>query len=278
MHVTDWLPTLYTAAAYAIQRVAVEPKLTPSSADSENYHWRSGREPLNITRVVFSLPGRLAGAGHRIVQWVVVELYSSGIPPLNGLDGVDQWDAIVYNLPSQRTEVLMNIDEKKRTAAIRFQNYKLIIGSSGAAFDKHFGETWTTSFSPPYNSSAITNSKAGTAIAELYRSLYRQATSALHLPYLRSEATLLCTPRNPGFSCDPAITKQSCLYDVEYDPCETDNIAETYPNIVQQLRGLLVRHRKSLVPQGNLPTVPFSANPSIWGDIWTNWGSGGEVG
>nr|CAD7267739.1 unnamed protein product [Timema shepardi] len=56
---------------------------------------------------------------------------SSGIPPLNGLDGVDQWDAIVYNLPSQRTEVLININEKKRTAAIRFQNSKLIIGFTG---------------------------------------------------------------------------------------------------------------------------------------------------
>nr|CAD7414455.1 unnamed protein product [Timema poppensis] len=107
---------------------------------------------------------------------------------------------------------------------------------------------------------------------------YEQAASALQLPYIRSEATLLCTPRSPGFSCDPAITKQSCLYDVEHDPCETDNIAEIYPDMVQHLRGLLVRHRQSLVPQGNLPTAPFSANPSIWGNIWTTWGSGGEVG
>ena len=44
------------------------------------------------------------------------------------LDGVNQWETLVYNLESPRREILHNIDEKGRTAAIRFHNWKLVIG------------------------------------------------------------------------------------------------------------------------------------------------------
>ena len=44
------------------------------------------------------------------------------------LDGVNQWETLVYNLESPRREILHNIDEKGRTAAIRHNNWKLVIG------------------------------------------------------------------------------------------------------------------------------------------------------
>lgn len=68
MHVTDWLPTLYTAAGGDIN--ALDPEV----------------------------------------------------------DGVDQWSSLVYNLPTARAEVLLNIDEKYRNAALRFNNWKIILG------------------------------------------------------------------------------------------------------------------------------------------------------
>jgi hypothetical protein len=44
------------------------------------------------------------------------------------VDGINQWESLVYNLASPRTEILHNIDEKGRTAAIRSHNWKLVIG------------------------------------------------------------------------------------------------------------------------------------------------------
>jgi hypothetical protein len=44
------------------------------------------------------------------------------------LDGINQWEALVFNLASPRTQILHNIDEKWRTAAVRFNNWKLVIG------------------------------------------------------------------------------------------------------------------------------------------------------
>jgi len=45
------------------------------------------------------------------------------------LDGINQWNTLVYNLASPRREILHNIEEKGRTAAIRFHNWKLVIGT-----------------------------------------------------------------------------------------------------------------------------------------------------
>lgn len=68
MHISDWLPTLYSAA---------------------------GGRPYDL-------------------------------PPT--LDGVDQWTSLANDLPSRRSEVLINIDERSRTAALRQNNWKLVIG------------------------------------------------------------------------------------------------------------------------------------------------------
>lgn len=46
----------------------------------------------------------------------------------NDLDGYDQWTSLMFNLPSQRNFVLLNIDEKKRYAGIVKDDWKLIIG------------------------------------------------------------------------------------------------------------------------------------------------------
>lgn len=44
------------------------------------------------------------------------------------IDGLDQWSSLVYGLPSPRNEILINMDERTRNAAFRYQNWKLIVG------------------------------------------------------------------------------------------------------------------------------------------------------
>lgn len=44
------------------------------------------------------------------------------------LDGLDQWSSLVYDLPSPRTDILININEQSRNAALRFNNWKLLVG------------------------------------------------------------------------------------------------------------------------------------------------------
>lgn len=44
------------------------------------------------------------------------------------IDGIDQWSSLVYDLPSPRNDILINMDERTRYAALRFYNWKLIVG------------------------------------------------------------------------------------------------------------------------------------------------------
>nr|CAD7257390.1 unnamed protein product [Timema shepardi] len=238
--------------------------------------WEGGvRVPGFIWSPLLQQTPRVSNQVMHITDWLPT-LYTAagGIPPLEGLDGVDQWEALLYDLPSPRREVLLNINEKTRTAAVRYQNYKLIIGSTNPDYNEYFGANWAAAVAPPYNSSAVTGSPAGVAVAQLYRSTYRSPTLTSRIPSLRWEASLQCTPDSPGSSCDPTVSKGGCVYDVERDPCETNDLAVDHPDLASSLRALLVRHRRTLVPQGNLPTDSFNADPAKWGGAWTTWGSG----
>ena len=68
MHVSDWLPTLYSAAGGDVTQIGCD------------------------------------------------------------LDGVDQWDSLVNNEKSLRYQLLININEREKTAALRIGDWKLVPG------------------------------------------------------------------------------------------------------------------------------------------------------
>ncbi|GFW13557.1 arylsulfatase B [Trichonephila clavipes] len=76
-------------------------------------------------------------------------------------------------------------------------------------------------------------------------------------------------PEN-GTICEPL--KASCLFDVENDPCEYNNLAKAMPEIAQKLEELLNQYRIEAVPIRNLPMDP-AANPKYHGYAWVPWRS-----
>jgi hypothetical protein len=62
-----------------------------------------------------------------------------------------------------------------------------------------------------------------------------------------------------------------CLFNIETDPCERNNLAKIYPIITTQLYDVLKFHRTSLVPQLNQPVDAFRADPRLWNYTWTTW-------
>lgn len=192
------------------------------------------------------------------------------------MDGLDQWDRLVYNLVSRRDEVLLNIDEKTRNAALRLHNWKLVIGTTkGGEFDGYFGESGNQDpGTPAYNASAVFHSAAGKALARALQARFGRPTREEVMYSLRSSATLRCEP-NSTFNappCNPAQSGEPCLYDVESDPCELNNLARTYENVALHLRQLLVRRRAGLVPQANLAVDAVSGDPRRWNRTWIPWG------
>jgi len=69
-----------------------------------------------------------------------------------------------------------------------------------------------------------------------------------------------------------ALVEPHCLFDIENDPCEYDNLAQREPGIVQQLEDLLQWYESSSVPP-LYPQVPLdpNANPIYWNCTVTYW-------
>lgn len=85
---------------------------------------------------------------------------------------------------------------------------------------------------------------------------------------LRNEATVTCTNK-AGNDCNPL--SKPCLFDVVTDPCELNNLADKFPNIVKTLTNKLIEYNASSVPPGNLP-IDDRGNPMFFDRTWTNFG------
>lgn len=77
MHVSDWLPTLYTAAGGDVRDLG------------------------------------------------------------DNLDGINMWDALVNDLPSERKQILHNIDDIYGNAALTIEGWKLVTGESSNLMHKY---------------------------------------------------------------------------------------------------------------------------------------------
>ena len=86
---------------------------------------------------------------------------------------------------------------------------------------------------------------------------------------LRSKAEVICGEKPPdAIPCLPL--KAPCLFDIERDPCEYNNLAEKFPDNLKDLISLLNWYNSTAVAALNTPPDPMS-NPKYWGYTYTNW-------
>ena len=78
--------------------------------------------------------------------------------------------------------------------------------------------------------------------------------------------TVKCAKRNDSL---PPCTNQTspCLFDLEADPCEYNNIALDQPTLVKSLLAELMQFAKAAQPPRNCPGYKW-ANPIYHGGAW----------
>lgn len=145
-------------------------------------------------------------------------------------------------------------------------------------FDGYYGDSWDIfdGYKTTYNISAVIDSKSGKAIASIANALFLPWANELEIQNRRSQATVRCdsaplwptgTPNTNMMSCQ--ITP--CLFNIENDPCERNNVARQFPTITTQLYDILKFYRLSLIPQINQPVDAFAANPKLFNNTWSTW-------
>lgn len=246
MHISDWLPTLYTAAGGNVQ-------------------------------------------------------------DLGDIDGVEMWRSLITGAGSPRSEVLHNIDPIWNMSALRVGRYKYLNGTygdgrydgwyeplqdkgselglyevdntSGDKYGLHHlyddgGASLTTAadnaktwqHDPPTNRHAASSARTSNnlldqtcAVARTILSIGR--TLPKHSP--REVLTECGQPRKN--ECKPL--EKPCLFDIERDPCEINNIAEDYPHVLRSMENRLEQHRKTMVPPLNKPPTRRS-DPRYFDFTW----------
>lgn len=93
-----------------------------------------------------------------------------------------------------------------------------------------------------------------------------------HMKLLQDEAQVICQqPPPPGIaytSCDSY--NAPCLFDIEQDPCEYNNLADKYPAILNSLLESIQNY--NLTAKKPIPRYfDKRSQPKKWNYIWTNW-------
>jgi len=167
--------------------------------------------------------------------------------PHSGLDGFDVLPMISSNLPSPRTEILLNIDplhsiegpyssNATGNAALIYQNWKILVGHPGPP----------DGYSPSYNST-IDSQKA----------------------HEKTQQTPQPIPAD--IFGHPQHNTTVLLFDLETDPTESHNLAHDYPEVVKFLLERLAFYNASAVPPNFPKRADPAANPARWNFTWTPW-------
>nr|XP_037284936.1 arylsulfatase B-like [Rhipicephalus microplus] len=186
---------------------------------------------------------------------------------LGGIDGVSHLRSITDPLTDlPRSEVLLNIDPIEGNEGIIQDSYKLVYG----AFPDGTSE-WLDM--PGNRLSAAEEAKMAhqSCIESItYKILNKRGFS----PNCGEGGGVYSTSVNCGkqnsskASCDSTVAP--CLYDINRDPCEYNDIAFENPEIVQKLQARISSYKKEAVKPSNLDP-DSSSFPYNHGGAWVSW-------
>ncbi|XP_046736240.1 arylsulfatase B isoform X1 [Diprion similis] len=209
-------------------------------------------------------PGRVSNQLFHITDWLPTLLAASGgdLSQLS-IDGMNLWPALRTGSTSPRTEILHNIDDEYGNSAITIGDWKLLQGTTyNGAWDDWYGPSGRED---AYNIDVVIASRAGQAVASVGLVIIVQRARDI-----REKASVRCTPRNVTLpACKPL--QAPCLFRIHEDPCEKNNLARVYPDMVATLQSQIKKWNATAVTPANLPWDP-RGDPIFWDHTWNNFG------
>ncbi|GFT42622.1 arylsulfatase B [Nephila pilipes] len=232
--------------------------------------WEGGiRVPAFIWSPLLKLQqSRISQQLMHITDWLPTLYKAAGgdIKNLGDIDGQNIWDALVTNSPSPRVELLHNIDPINNISSFRSGDLKLITGNLTSGLETWDGKEVLEDMSKPQSMDGWVF-KNGSIVKDILVNM------GLYLPQtddtwrLGSEIECNGTPETAN-ECNPLETP--CLFNITADPCEMNNIAFQYPEIVRSMLNNIKAYEKQAVkPQ--FQDIDPHGDPMCHGFAYVSW-------
>ncbi|XP_011500609.1 PREDICTED: arylsulfatase B-like [Ceratosolen solmsi marchali] len=214
--------------------------------------------------------GRVSMKKMHIVDWLPTLYAAAGgnANNLNDIDGLNQWPSIVdEDVKSLRNHILLDINLALDIEGIILENYKLIRvqphTSNKLLSNEYYGSNGNSSFNPHYNilESAL-SSPTGLAISHLTEF---NSTSVTKADNVRKRSEVRCSQPKTFADCS-----NYCLFNLENDPCETNDLAKHSIRIRNVLIGFLYNYRK-LTVQPASDVIDSRSFPENFHGTWMPW-------
>nr|CAD7428982.1 unnamed protein product [Timema monikensis] len=233
MHMSDWLPTLYSAAGLDTSRLG--------KIDGIDM-WKSLSEgtPSARTEIVHNIDEIEDYDTIRRGDWKYIRgsTQSGQVDGWYGESGIDSPSYNTARVLSSRTGTTL----------------------AGMITKLQIKEKDTSRRKTQENESSLSDSGKGP---------WQLLTSST-IRSLRQQAEVHCEPPTNGSAhCNPRL--HPCLFNIREDPCETTNLASQRPAVLNSLQDTLERYRGTTVRPLNVPGEA-RANPALWNGTWVSWG------
>ncbi|XP_052749238.1 arylsulfatase B-like isoform X2 [Galleria mellonella] len=203
-----------------------------------------------------------------VTDWLPTLTAAAGGRLITEIDGVNQWDSIIQDGISKRTEVLITVEDSDRNtyAAYRAGDYKIVVGNVTGLSNNYYGadllinKEKAPEYFPSLRSCDIAR------IFE-YMGLYLDIDE---VKAMRAAATIRQEePIRDSTPCLPSLTR-GCLFNVRRDPSESRDLWQRANKIAvlltSRLRGLWAMQRR----RGPL-NIQIEADPANFDYRWTAW-------
>ncbi|XP_045163121.2 arylsulfatase J-like [Mercenaria mercenaria] len=186
------------------------------------------------------------------VDWhpTIVAAAGGTIPDYtNEIDGINQWEAISTGSESNRKELVYNLDSSQQRgsqghAAIRVGDFKLIQGYPGPFSDWYKPDQIYSDIDDELNEN------------DYYARLATEDKMKQREEWIKE-----------GYKHDRKWAGDG-LYNLKNDPTEHEDVSESYPDVVNQLKAKLDEYWKSYVEPKTYAIDPRS-DPRKFGGFWT---------
>lgn len=185
------------------------------------------------------------------------------------LDGLNLWSALKYGYESVEREIVHNIDELEPYLVYTHGKWKIVNGTTNQGlYDGWLAERYNGEMDPraAQYEEIIRNTSVWQHLQRL-----RGDLPEVNISSMRLEATLQC-PEAPatGKPCLPLVAP--CLFDIDEDPCERNNLYEEHRNesFLLELWQRIEQFRRLAREPGNKPDDP-KCDPRFYNNEWTWW-------